>query len=77
MTAVSSSPCMAPGLSQARLRALATVPDSAAPDLLLRMFPAPPLRVRGKDLNEVLAPAYRRLAADHAGPDTIGEAQLG
>ena len=53
-----------PGLSPARLRALATAPDAAAPDLLLRMFPPPPVRVRGKDLADVLAPAYQRLAAD-------------
>ncbi len=56
-----------PGLSPARLRGLATAPDPGAPDLLLRMFPPPPVQVRGKDLAEVLAPAYRRLAA--ADPD--------
>jgi uncharacterized Zn finger protein len=55
-----------PGLSPARLRALATAPAPAAPDLLLRMFPAPPVQVRGKDLAEVLTPAYYRLAADDA-----------
>jgi uncharacterized Zn finger protein len=53
-----------PGLSPARLRALAAVPDAAAPDLLLRMFPPPPVQVRGQDLADVLAPAYERLAAD-------------
>jgi uncharacterized Zn finger protein len=53
-----------PGLSPARLRALATVPDAAAPDLLLRMFPPPPVQVRGRDLADVLALAYERLAAD-------------
>jgi uncharacterized Zn finger protein len=53
-----------PGLSPARLRALATAPAPVAPDLLLRMFPAPPVKVRGKDLAEVLTPAYYRLAAD-------------
>ena len=53
-----------PGLSPARLRALATVPDTAAPDLLLRMFPPPAVKVRGKDLADVLASAYERLAAD-------------
>jgi uncharacterized Zn finger protein len=53
-----------PGLSPARLRALATVPDAAAPDLLLRMFPPPPVQVRGQDLADVLALAYERLAAD-------------
>ena len=55
-----------PGLSPARLRALATAPAPAAPDLLLRMFPPPPVQVRGKDLAEVLTPAYYRLAADDA-----------
>ena len=58
----------APGLSPARLRGLATVPGPDAPDLLLRMFPPPPVQVRGKDLAEVLAPAYQRLAAE-PGPD--------
>ena len=55
-----------PGLSPARLRALATAPAPAAPDLLLRMFPPPPVQVRGKDLAEVLTPAYYLLAADDA-----------
>ena len=59
-----------PGLSLARLRALATVPDSAAPDLLLRMFPPPPAQVRGRDLADVLAPAYQQLAAE---PGLAGE----
>ena len=53
-----------PGLSPARLRALTAAPGSAAPDLLLRMFPPPPAQVRGKDLADVLTPAYERLAAD-------------
>jgi uncharacterized Zn finger protein len=53
-----------PGLSPARLRALASAPDGSAPDLLLRMFPPPAVRVRGKDLAEVLGLAYQRLAAD-------------
>ncbi len=57
-----------PGLSPARLRALAVAADPGAPDLLLRMFPPPPVRVRGKDLADVLAPAYERLAADSPGP---------
>jgi len=57
-----------PGLSPARLRALAAAPGPAAPDLLLRMFPPPPVRVRGKDLAEVLAPAYQQLAADDKEP---------
>ncbi len=59
----------ASGLSPARLRALATAPAvSAAPDLLLRMYEPPPITVRGKDLLEVLRPAYQMLAAD----DTAG-----
>ena len=49
-------------LSPARLRALAASSGAAAPDLLLRMFPPPPVTVRGKNLADVLAPAYRRLA---------------
>jgi len=57
-----------PGLSPARLRALATAPDASAPDLLLRMFPPPPVKVRGKDLTDVLAQAYQRLAADSTLP---------
>ena len=57
-----------PGLSPARLRALATARAAAAPDLLLRMFAPPPVRVRGKDLADVLAPAYQQLAADDPGP---------
>ena len=59
-----------PGLSPARLRALATAPNAGAPDLLLRMFPPPPVPVRGKDLAEVLAQAYQRLAADDTYPAT-------
>jgi uncharacterized Zn finger protein len=55
-----------PGLSPARLRALATAPDTAAPGLLLRMFPPPPVTVRRQDLADVLAPAYHRLGADDA-----------
>ncbi len=49
-------------LSPGRLRALAASSGSAASDLLLRMFPPPPVKVRGQDLADVLAPAYRRLA---------------
>ena len=49
-------------LSPGRLRALAASSSAAAPDLLLRMFPPPPVTVRGKNLADVLAPAYRRLA---------------
>ncbi len=55
-----------PGLSPARLRALSAAPAAAAPDLLLRMFPPPPVQVRGKDLVDVLTPAYHWLAADDA-----------
>jgi uncharacterized Zn finger protein len=55
-------------LSPARLRALAAAPSPAAPDLLLRMFPPPAVRVRGRDLAAILAPAYRALAAGDAGP---------
>jgi uncharacterized Zn finger protein len=58
-----------PGLSPARLRALTTAPDSASPDLLLRMFPPPPVQVRGTDLADVLASAYERLAADDLGAE--------
>jgi uncharacterized Zn finger protein len=62
------------GLSAARLRSLATAPATAetAPDLLLRMFEPPALAVRGKDLREILAPAYEQLAAsdrDATDPD--------
>jgi uncharacterized Zn finger protein len=54
-----------PGLSQARLRALAAPQvTTAAPDLLLRMFDPPPVAVRGTDLRDVLTPAYDQLAAD-------------
>jgi uncharacterized Zn finger protein len=51
-------------LSPARLRALAASPAPATPGLVLRMFPPPAVKVRGKDRAEVLAPAYRRLAGD-------------
>jgi uncharacterized Zn finger protein len=52
-----------PGLSQARLRALAAPAAApAAPDLLLRMFDPPPVTVRGQDLRDILAPAYEQLA---------------
>jgi uncharacterized Zn finger protein len=50
------------GLSPARLRALSAGSDPPAPDLLLRMFPPPSVPVRGRDLAEILAPAYHRLA---------------
>jgi uncharacterized Zn finger protein len=49
------------GMSQARLRSLPAVP-AAAPDLLLRTFEPPAVQVRGKDLAELLRPAYQRLA---------------
>ena len=61
-----------PGLSPARLRALATTPEAAAPGLLLRMFPPPPVAVRGQDLADVLTPAYERLAADEPEPGEQG-----
>jgi uncharacterized Zn finger protein len=52
------------GLSPARLRALTSATGPAtAPDLLLRMFEPPPVQVRGKDLAEILTPAYDQLAA--------------
>lgn len=51
-----------PGLSQARLRALAEPPVAVAvPDLLLRMFDPPPFLVRGQDLRTVLSAAYGQL----------------
>jgi uncharacterized Zn finger protein len=51
-----------PGLSQARLRALAAPPAATTvPDLLLRMFDPPPLTVRGQDLRTVLSAAYEQL----------------
>jgi uncharacterized Zn finger protein len=51
------------GLSPARLRAVATATGPAtAPDLLLRMFEPPPVRVRNQDFRDILAPAYARLA---------------
>jgi uncharacterized Zn finger protein len=54
-----------PGLSQARLRALAAPSATpATPDLLLRMFDPPALTVRGRDLRDVLAPAYDQFPAD-------------
>ncbi len=53
-----------PGLSQARLRALAAPPvTAAAPDLLLRMFDPPAVAVRGENLRAVLGPAYEQFAA--------------
>jgi uncharacterized Zn finger protein len=56
------------GLSPARLRALSNAPAApGVPDLLLRMYEPPPVTVRGKDLLDVLRPAYQSLAADDAG----------
>jgi uncharacterized Zn finger protein len=53
-----------PGLSQGRLRALAAPPaTNATPDLLLRMFDPPPVMVRGRDLRDILAPAYEQLSS--------------
>jgi len=58
-----------PGMSQARLRSLPAV-QATAPDLLLRTFEPPDVLVRGNDLAELLAPAYRVLAGQHeAYPD--------
>jgi uncharacterized Zn finger protein len=55
-----------PGLSQARLRALAAPSATpATPDLLLRMFDPPALTVRDKDLRDVLASAYEQFPADN------------
>jgi uncharacterized Zn finger protein len=63
-----------PGISQARLRALATpAPATIVPDLLLRMSDPPAVTVRGKDLRDILAPAYDRLASD----DELHDATLG
>jgi uncharacterized Zn finger protein len=50
-----------PGLRPARLRALPAAP-ATAPDLLLRSFEPPAVRVRGRDLVTLLTPAYQRLA---------------
>jgi hypothetical protein len=50
-----------PGLSRGRLRALPPA-TATAPDLLLRSFEPPAVRVRGADLVTLLTPAYQRLA---------------
>jgi uncharacterized Zn finger protein len=63
----------APGLSPARLRALSAPSGSPAPDLLLRMFPPPPVPVRGQDLAEILTRAYQRLAMTDSGSGPAGE----
>ena len=60
-------------LSPARLRALAAPAGPVTPDLLLRMFPPPPVPVRGRDLAEVLAPGYERLAAEASEPRAAGD----
>jgi hypothetical protein len=54
------------GLSQARLRALPPSPV-APPDLLLRLSEPPGIQVRGKNLRDILTPAYDRFAADPSG----------
>ena len=59
-------------LSPARLRALSVPAVTSTPDLLLRMFPPPPVPVRGQNLAEVLAPAYHRLAVADTGPEQPG-----
>ncbi len=51
-----------PGLSQARLRAIPPSPDTP-PDLLLRLSDPPPAQVRGRQLRDLLTPAYTALAA--------------
>jgi len=61
-------------LSPARLRALSAPADSSTPDLLLRMFPPPPVPVRSQDLAEVLTPAYHRLAVADTGSEHGSEA---
>jgi len=60
-------------LSPARLRTLAAPAGPVTPDLLLRMFPPPPVPVRGRDLAEVLAPGYERLAAEGSEPRAAGD----
>jgi len=55
-------------LSPARLRALSAPAGPPTPDLLLRMFPPPPVPARGQDLAEILSQAYRRLAAPAEAP---------
>jgi uncharacterized Zn finger protein len=60
-------------LSPARLRTLAAPAGPVTPDLLLRMFPPPPVPVRGRDLAEVLGPGYERLAAEGSEHRAAGE----
>jgi uncharacterized Zn finger protein len=52
-----------PGWSQARLRTLPPSPVTP-PDLLLRLSDPPQVEVRGKDLRDILGPAYSALAGD-------------
>ncbi len=58
-----------PALSPARLRALPPA-QATPPDVLLRTFEPPAVRVRGKDLLALLTPVYRQLAA---GADAAAE----
>jgi uncharacterized Zn finger protein len=51
-----------PGLSQARLRASPPSP-ATPPDLLLRLSEPPPALVRGRQLRDLLTPAYVALTA--------------
>ena len=51
-----------PGLSAARLRSAPPSP-AAPPDLLLRLTEPPSVQVRGRQLRDLLAPAYAALAA--------------
>ncbi|WP_449064602.1 SWIM zinc finger family protein [Planomonospora algeriensis] len=52
-----------PGVSPARLREHAQLPDTP-PDLLLRILDAPPVKARHIPILDLLRPAYRRLAGD-------------
>ncbi len=54
-----------PGLTRARLRAAQTVP-ATVPDLVLRSFEPPAVRIRGRDLTGLLTPAYQRLGGQEA-----------
>jgi uncharacterized Zn finger protein len=56
-----------PGLSQARLRAVSPSP-ATPPDLVLRVSDPPQVEVRGQRLDDLLAPAYLRLAAEQDDP---------
>jgi hypothetical protein len=63
-----------PGLSQARLRALPPSPVTP-PDLLLRLADPPDVQVRGRNLADLLAPAYAQLgASEPGGPGGAGGA---